>query len=223
MIKIDDKVTICQLKGEKPEYHYSSSVADVLGENQFLFYMPQVKKVVFKPSVGSRHEFVLYTPGGLYSGEGTVLGFVWQNNVLLMKAEIDELEYTQRRDFFRVDVSIPMTYSLPENQEPLEDGTLPLYKGKIGNLSASGLCFITDRPLQEQMTIEINFPDEILPDAVKAEILSSTECLHKVNGHKAYKTRVRYRNLTSRRQERIIRYVFKAEREIILRKRNVLE
>jgi c-di-GMP-binding flagellar brake protein YcgR len=162
-IEIGNKVTIGARSGYLAVNPYTSGVGEILNDHTFLIYVPIINGVAVMFPVNSSFLFVFYTEGGLYQADGKVLEHCVQNKVTLMKIEVGTFEHTQRRDFYRVNVNMPLTYTRMSEAQIAETEKKPIYKGVAKNISGGGLCFTTNTQLSPGEHILCNLTLDGMP------------------------------------------------------------
>lgn len=223
MIEVNNRIVVSAVEGHKPHYRCNSNVAEILDSNHFLIYIPQIRRVQIRFPIGSEHLFTVYTDGGLYCGSGTVSGYVTQNNVVLMKIQVDKFEHVQRRNFFRVDICRHFSFTLhqPQTDTASEESKIS-YIGLIKNISGSGLCFTTKQELSKNQAILCLLPPDILSSAVHGRVVSVVHCTDSQNfPENIFMVRLAFERLSVQQQDLIVKYVFMVERENILKKKNL--
>jgi len=216
-IAVEDKVTIGKKTGHLALYPYVSRVAEVINAHQFLIYAPIVNGDMVIPPENSDFIFMFYTENGLYQAGGRVLEHCLQNKVTLLKVQVTEFEHTQRRNFYRVNLIMPLSFTrMNDAGREQTDEEQPVYSGISRNISGSGLYFTSDIPLAvgEQLLCTFSFEGQSL--SVEGEVLSAEPY---DNIRDTYGIRLRFVNLDDRRQDEIVRYIFKIERGVIFRKK----
>ena len=216
LIELGDNLTMSTKLGFQSKLFYSTSVAEVLGDKLFLIYAPIVKGEIVKFPLGKEYILVFYSQSGLYQASGSILEYCIQNKVTLMKIEVNEFEHIQRREFFRVNTTMPFTYKLLKNSQASESvNSFDFNKGVVKNISGNGLCFTSSEPLQINEHVQCNLSLEIIRITVEAVVLASDK---QDDYADIYLCRAYLVNLHRSHQQEIIRYVMKKERGIILRK-----
>lgn len=216
-IKLGDKVTISTKDGYRSKHPYPSRVADVLDEHLFLVNTPILRGKIVALPLDKEYIFMFYTEEGLYQAKGMLLEYCVQNNVALMKIKVDDFEHVQRRRFFRVNVIMDFTYTRVKDEDESEsDSNMAVYKGVIENLSGNGLCFVTDELLTASENILCSLSLNSASVIVEGKVLSVDRL---ENHNDIFKYRVELINIEEQQQERIVKYVFDKELELIRKKK----
>jgi Predicted glycosyltransferase len=193
-----------------------SNVGDVLDENLFLINTPISRGNIIKLPVNRNFTFLFYTQDGLFQAEGTVLGYCVQNKVSLMKVRVKHLLPVERRGLYRLKLVMEFTYSLlKEMEECSPDKIVPEYKGITEDLSGSGLRFLSGEILNvnERVLCRLNFLEEAM--ILEGEVLFSEKLeTREINAY-----RIKFLNLSSDKQEKLVRFIFSKERESIRKRR----
>lgn len=210
-IEICDKLTISTKTGYLLNQSYASIVAEVLGENLFLINAPLYKGNIIKFPVEKEYVFVFYNQNGLLQTDGTILEYCVQNKVTLVKIRTKEFNHIQRREFYRVNTSMPFSFTVMKNSE---DDPITHF-GVVNNISGNGLRFTSSVQLDVNDHVVFNLPLESSITSVEGIILYKE--IYEVFEH-TFEYRVKLVNLQRAQQEKIVKYVMKKERGIIMRK-----
>ncbi|WP_101697089.1 flagellar brake protein [Clostridium minihomine] len=213
-----DRLTISAATDDGPKRIYTSYVDAVLDDNLLLVYAPIFKGQIIRLFPSDGYEFLFYAQTGLYRSIGSIVDCFVQNNVFLMKIQVSQLEHIQRRDSYRVDAAFQFNYTKDSEEENLEE-TPPIYTGKVQNISAGGMRFETDLLLQEGERINCRLTLHDLFITVQAKILNRDQPAEDIETPEAYTYRGQFIHLDNRLREKIIQFVFRQQREIILRKK----
>lgn len=237
LIRLGDKVDIIlsyQLEQQKNGLDtevkkFKSSVVDFLSDKNLEVTMPTFdgKMVLFRE--GIRCEMILYTRNGLYSCNCFVRKRYKTDNLYLLDMEILSMPVKfQRREFFRVDCSIEMTYyeiskeiaNLETTAEILselhDDGAEKLpKKATMLDISGGGLRFSCDEKLKSGSYVLVIAPLENMVVHGKfilvVQIIDGYEA---PNAQGMYFNRGKFGFKDLKDRERIVRFVFEEERKI---------
>lgn len=214
-------------EGSKGVGTYMTSVFDLDESGNFILHMPtQGGKILLLP-LNVRYEFVFTTSGGLYKAEGTVTERFKKDNFYLMKSEISgDIVKFQRREFYRMECSIPLLFlsleddegeaeKMAEVKEMIKDTTRPVAVrglGTILDISGGGMKIITEKDLEEINYLFLHF--EVLLNNKKTNLEVVAHILGKEYNpdNKKYSYRMKFLFKDTKIQERIIRYIFEEER-----------
>lgn len=119
----------------------------------------------------------------------------------------------QRRNYVRLPVTLPVRFKPKRNPYP-EKGEGDYYEGQTVNISAGGILFCTNIQLEFEQKIDIEFD---IPDQ---DSLSCTGHVLRISEAKADTPRsrwiaVQYDNISAADQDKIFKYIFQKERELI--------
>ena len=237
LIRLGDKVDIIlsyqmeqQKNGIDTEVKkFKSSVVDFLSEKNLEVTMPTIdgKMVLFRE--GIRCEMILYTHTGLYSCNCIVKKRYKTDNLYLLDMELlSKPVKFQRREFFRMDCSIAMTYyeigketaNLETTAEILselhDEGAEELYKkATMLDISGGGLRFSCDEKLKPDSYVLVIATLENM--AVQRKFILVVQI---IDGYEAPNAKSMYFNRGKfvfkdlKDRERIVRFVFEEERKI---------
>ena len=211
-----------------PKDTYRTDVYDSLSDTEIEINVPfSHGKPVILPS-GVRFEMVFLTDKGMFKGIGTVTGRYKREGFPLFKVEIKkELERFQRREFFRIACSIPVVFSVMEEEEAeLEDMDEIMEAeskpeagsvrgmGTILDISGGGIRFSSSVDLSAWHFLLLQFNLEHDGQIDKLELVAVLMGTELPEGGAKYINRVRILFKNSDYQEKIVRYIFEEERRI---------
>lgn len=150
----------------------------------------------------------------------TVLGEVDTPMPLAFLAHSSKLKRMQRRQFFRVPVSLPTTFyhvsheqlrKIKETKEYLKLQDLEAYDAQIEDLSGGGISFCSNKTINEGelFTIVLDFQDGEKPMQVAGKILHADDVFR--DGRRCHLIRAEFAGLSEKKRGRIIRYVYKEQ------------
>ena len=178
-----------------------------------------------------RYELVFTTENGLIRATGIFTERYKKDNFYLMKFKPQgPLEKYQRREFYRLDCYIPLSYvTLPPEADDLEkmselrallqkqrEEKVPsiMGKGTILDISGGGIRFITTKDLKDVSFLLLTFPIQGKDGKEQIEVIGKVRGslpLDK-NGNSEYRIQILFKD--SKAQERIVHYIFEEERRI---------
>lgn len=222
---------------EEPEV-YISQFLQWSDRNVAVIAMPFYQNHLVPLRVEDTFELRFFTKGGLYRCRATVIKrSKASNNIAVAEVKfISALEKYQRRQFYRMNCIIPLSYCvLTEYQrelyrekkncisqeqlsiveKKLEQENMELLKGTILDISGGGIRF--NSPAQ-QNTGDILLLRPALPETLRKKIpflfgriISSKRIPNKEPA--TYDNRVEFVEISHGEQEQIITYIFKEERD----------
>jgi len=231
------------LEQEEPEIYISQFMhwEDV---NVASIAVPTYKSHLVPLRVGDVYELQFYTKGGLYRCRGKIVKRTkTSDNMAVAEVRfVSALEKFQRRQFYRMNCIIPLTYSVLTDvqqelykekkkcltleqklvvEQKLEAQEMEFLKGTVLDISGGGIRF--NSPAQQEAG-DIMLLQPALPEVLRKKIPflfgRIVACSRIPNKEPAmYDNRVEFVEITSAEQEQIITYIFKVERE--KRKREV--
>jgi len=218
--KPGDKLTISAKTGYYSGKTYSSRIGDVLDEHLLLIDIPISRGSYVRLPEGEVCSLLFYTEDGLFQTNGKILGYCVENNVELIRIEIDEYQRIQRRNFYRVNMISDFTFTRAEDllEGELNDD-IPIYKGVIKDISGGGLCFKSDivMVLNEAITCNLTLSSEKMTVEGRVRGINLLE-----NFDNKYVYRIEFVNIENSMREQIIQYVFYIQREMIKRMKQKL-
>lgn len=207
---------------------YRSDVFDVVSDTEFEMQVPIMQgKVVMLPE-NIRYEVIFYTKGGLFRGIGRVTARYKKDKFPLYKIEIlKDLEKFQRREFFRFACSIPVSFSVLEEEDAeldtmeeilsqKEDKAVQNVRGlgTILDISGGGIRFSSTMDLSDYHFLLLRFSLESESSVDNFELIAMVVGTEYSEDADKYINRVRILFKNSDYQEKIVRYIFEEERRI---------
>ena len=216
--------------GEEVE-SYPSSIFDTLPDDTIEVNCPTKEQKIILLRTDLRYELVFTTENGLIRATGIFTERYKKDNFYLMKFKPQgPLEKYQRREFYRLDCYIPLSYvTLPPEADDLEkmselrallqkqrEEKVPsiMGKGTILDISGGGIRFITTKDLKDVSFLLLTFPIQGKDGKEQIEVIGKVRGslpLDK-NGNSEYRIQILFKD--SKAQERIVHYIFEEERRI---------
>ena len=220
-INTGDKLIITDLIDENveisPTKSFLSRIGDIYDQHHLLVYTPIAEGIYIRLPLEQEYSFIFYTSQGLYKADGKILEYCVQNKADLMKIEVGDYASIQRRNFYRLNFTQDFTFTSIADLTDEEIGDfVPVYRGVIKDISGGGLCFISGADLNQNEYIICNLTLKSEPITIEGKVLAK-ESLDNMQSRYLY--RIDFDNINSAIQERIVQYVFYAQRQIIRRKK----
>jgi c-di-GMP-binding flagellar brake protein YcgR len=194
---------------------YRSTIQDVK-DGEFLIDMPYSGSKYYTMHVGSLIEFFICTEKDVVKCKSIVLGKSIENNVqLIILSNPQVVERVQRREFFRLPISMEARYYLlPENGRYLDLSDVPsgyfkrMEKIYTVDISGGGIKIAAkqDGKHGQRAIIAISLPEEI-------NILCSVIRSESYDNGKSYRIALSFENLDERLRDKVIRFIFNKLRE----------
>lgn len=193
---------------QKKERVYISQLMDIIDETRIQIAMPVEAGKLILLDVGERFHFYFYSPAGLYHCIGKVDNRYKSKQLFIAEIVfLSELEKYQRRQFYRLNCILDMTYSKKTTPEDVK-------KGLIIDISAGGVRFNSEERYQPgdelQLSFQLQIAGKIKPMIVMARVLTSEPLLHK---EKSNENRLEFIDISSDGREKIVKYIFEEERK----------
>ncbi|TCK97912.1 c-di-GMP-binding flagellar brake protein YcgR [Natranaerovirga hydrolytica] len=210
-IKLGNKIDITKtdyfLREEIKSHIFVSQLLDILENNVVNVAAPIEAGKLVPLHVDEEYILCFYTEKGLFKCHGKVFNRYSKENQHIIQIEIlSELEKYQRRQYYRMDLVLPMKYKIKEDK----------WKDSfILDLSGGGIRMIGKNKLELNQSIrctfDLEFQEEVKTVLVKGNVLTSDRVTK--NDQTQYEHRVEFLDITSDTQETIIKYIFEKERE----------
>lgn len=229
-IRILQLVMRAKETGEEVEA-YPSSIFDTLPDDTIEVNCPTKEQKLILLRLDLRYELVFTTENGLIRATGVFTERYKRDNFFIMRFKPQgPLEKYQRREFYRLDCYIPLTYvTLPAEADGIEkmseirgllqkqrEERIPsiMGKGTILDISGGGIRFITAKDLKDVSFLLLEFPIQGKNGKEQIEVIGKVRGSLPVdkNGNSAYRIQILFKD--SKAQERIVHYIFEEERRI---------
>ena len=142
------------------------------------------------------------------------------NNLPLLKIEVpEELEKVQRRQYFRLECSLPVKFRVVETMNEQHNESIQFSKTIAGNLSGGGICLLLEEKLELGKLIEC----EITTDEQDTIRFFGKIVRHEQNDEESkfkYQAGITYIRINNKDREAVIKYIFNEQRK--LRKKGLI-
>lgn len=194
-----------EISGERRTY--VSQLLDLREDDKLVIAMPMEGGKMVLLDVGDRYNMYFYTPAGLYCCIAQVSGRSRSGQVFMLEMECtSEIEKFQRRQFFRLNCIVDMTY------RPA-DGEGQKKKGILIDISGGGVRFNAPEQYKggEQLMIEffLTISGKLEKFSTRVKVISSARV---PNREKLYENRVEFMDIQENERESIVKYIFEEER-----------
>ncbi|MBO5354316.1 MAG: PilZ domain-containing protein [Lachnospiraceae bacterium] len=201
---------------------YVSRFLRWLEKNTALIVVPTLKGQLAPMEVDDSYELCFFARDGMYQCRAKVVRR-WKDANHLELAEvslISALEKYQRRRYYRMSCSMPMSYSVvSEEQKELlkqkESCQLELKNATVLDISGGGMRFHSSVRLElgELLFLEPEFPENVKEKVpyLFGRVVSSQKAADR--NPPVFDSRVEFTDLHHSVQEQIVIYIFKEERD----------
>lgn len=236
IITIGDKVEIRILQEVLRGYEVSekahifkSQLHDIISEDEIVLAMPmEAAKVILLP-MDVRYDVCFFTKKGLYNCTATIKDRYKEDNLYeIVMTLTSQLQKFQRRKFYRLECLVDFTYYILQDEEEIgmndpyaaHEHHLKNYPsderktGIIVDISGGGVRTITPDNLPKGTELLLFF--QIIMDDMEysfssfAHVVKSNLLDKQTN---RYESRIEYKKIHKNERERIVKYIFKEERE----------
>ena len=210
---------------------YPSSIFDILPDDTIELNCPTKEQKIILLRLDLRYELVFTTEKGMVKATGIFTERYKKDNFYIMRFKPQgPLEKYQRREFYRLDCYIPLTYvTLPPEADDLEkmselrgllqkqrEEKIPsiMGQGTILDISGGGIRFITTKDLKDVSFLLLTFPIQGKDGKEQIEVIGKVRGSMPLdkNGNSEYRIQILFKD--SKAQERIVHYIFEEERRI---------
>lgn len=204
---------------------YVSQVYDIIDEDRIKIAVPvEGRKVVLMPN-NTRIDACFFTSKGLYQGRFIVVDRYKEGSLMIQVIElINELRKFQRRQYFRLDCTMSITYRVIEEEDLEKYYQYENLSEELGNevmlpaialdISGGGMRFVSKIRHNKDETLAIllgiNYGEIIKQYGLLAKVIGVSTSK---SNSSLYEHRVEFSNVTSGVREDIIKYIFDEERK----------
>lgn len=244
LASIGDKLELRKISKniDKNEILYTSQILDIASDDTINIAMPIEKGRIIPLTIGDKYQMFIYSSKGLYQCNIVILNRYKDNNIYILTIQIiSELKKFQRREFYRLDCVLDITYHSINKLEilltekirrndftnetektacimKLDELIKEYSQGIVTDLSGGGAKFISDKMLEKESTVLMTFNLQlggmIKQLQIQGVIISSVKMLNRTG---YFEHRVKFADILKEEREFIIKFIFEEERR--LRKR----
>lgn len=194
---------------------FVSEIENFRDEDTMIIAAPIFEAKVYPVRVGSKIEAYANKKNYLIKIAGIVTSRHSSDGIALLEIKIvQKKERIQRRQYFRMDCSVPIVFYVerPEGAEMIIEEVT----GRTIDLSGGGLLALTEKPLQkgDELKGKLFLDEEANVDIIGKVIRCETK---KINEELRYISSVSFLDLGYKEREMIIGYIFNQQR-ILLKK-----
>lgn len=187
---------------------YMSQLMDIKEGGRVSITMPTEGGRMVVLDVGERYELIFYTKSGLYSCVARVEARGRMGALVLAELFfLSPLEKYQRRQYYRLDCILDVSYWKAEMPDVIKSGT-------VIDISGGGLRFKCDEGYETDtmLSMRINLPSLKMNQGkeIQAKVISS-EALPSMEG--MYENRVEFLDVANNVREAIVKFIFEEERK----------
>lgn len=198
---------------------YVSKVVRLVSQNELLLEMPRSFGHKVELPLGDYYIFIVFTDDGMYRYSGKIVEykkalFPESNDYYAVVDLISSGEKIQRRENFRFNIDLPMHFYKIDslgNVDRSEEGY-----GNVIDLSGGGVKFLSNATLEPKTKIQItlNLNNDLL--FLDAVVLYVDEITHP---DYATQYRCRFLDIMDYDKDKIIQFVFDAQRDTLRRRK----
>lgn len=242
-LQIGDKIELSQVvfteDGVKTSKVYVSQLLDIVDDTTVNAAVPIESSHLVPLEIGSRYDMRFFTRGGMYCCRTEVDGRFKQDGTLFLRMKLlTELKKDQRRQYFRLERIIPVSFHVITKEEEsiakildkkdfrddrekrilekkLREAMGEPKLGTITNISGGGVRFVAAEKLAKDDKLSLEFyMDRDNPETylqLEGRIVFADE---RRNSNQMYENRVEFLNVNRLDRERIVKFVFSEERKM---------
>lgn len=230
------------LNPKNKEVIYTSQILDIATDGVLNIAMPIEKGRLIPLTVDDKYQMFVFSSKGLYQCNIIITNRYKDDKLHILTVQIlSEFEKFQRRQFYRLDCILDISYHCitePEMKltekilhndftseeekvkcnDSLEELKKVWYQGTLTDMSGGGAKFISDMELDKglivSMVLDLQIGSTTKQLQLQGVVVSSIKLLNRIG---YYENRVKYEDILKEERETIIKFIFEEERK--LRKR----
>ena len=221
ILSIGDKIDIRKIKDGDAQLQkdfYCSQLVEIQDSVRIKITMPTIGTNLVPLAPGTVYDCVFYTSQGLRQGLFQVISRFKEGNLPVIVMELKStLKKVQRREFYRMECTLPLKYRIADKEEKIEKEQLRDLEWKNGvilDLSGGGMRFVVEEPIKKddfiQFKIILSVKEEYRELYIYGDIVHSRT---KENNVRLHECRTRFNKISEVDQECIVAYIFESERK----------
>lgn len=214
VVKLDEVIKINQpleVRLEYDENRYASRVEDIKNGN-LIIAMPMKKGEPLIPLSGSNFEVNFTSDMGHFKFEAVYKGKDLYPMPVWITSFPEDAKKIQKREFVRIDLIMPATIRFETEDKKFTD---PVY-ARVKDISGGGIRLVLHKTLRLGQNIEISIDLE----EGEFKVLSQVIRIEKpIQDEDIYWVGMKYIDLSERMRGKLIKFIFKKQREIIKNRR----
>ena len=216
-----DKIDIRKIKegeAQLSDDFYCSQLVEIQDAVRIKITMPTSGTALVPLTPGKLYDCVFYTSQGLRQGLFQVVTRFKEGNLPVIVMEMkSSLRKVQRREFFRMECTLPLKYRIASPDETIPKELLIDQEWKNGvvlDLSGGGMRFVVEENIKKDELVQFK-----LVLAVKEqyrELYIYGDVIHsktKENNIRLHECRTRFNKISESDQDYIVAYIFEKERK----------
>jgi len=187
-------------------YHCLNSYVKRVNEDHILISPPQKNNLAHNLSDGQEISIIFKTEKGTFSAVSNVMNKQLDSMSGLRISFPYNSQFTERREFLRVPLNLKVEVIKYLDKTYMNMETFNI---QTRNISGSGLCYISDSPLENYYDVHCNIylDYEKEPISIRAEHIYSKKV--KINNEKTYLTAISFAGISEEDVSRLVKTCFK--------------
>jgi c-di-GMP-binding flagellar brake protein YcgR len=180
---------------------------EVVNENCIIIEAPRMGTAVLEVIPNAEVIVNVYTDHGLFKFKSKITAQDWDNRYAISVAKPRSIERIQRRQFYRLNVIVPVEYGVVPVHGAPEDLAAEVVTNLMGvtrNISEGGLVLIVDRPFSLEVILKLRIN---LRETVWAEGLAVVKEQKKLEVEDKFLTRLQFVSIREREKDAIRKFV----------------
>ena len=191
-------------RGQDNEIHKVRGKVHSIGDSSITIYSSIEKQNAVEIPDGTDVKVYVYTPNGVYYADSNVISTVKDEKfiVYMLTYPINN-KHSQRREFFRADIRVPLTVTVVKD---ILNGIKYTFNANSRDICGNGIAFVSETEIKdyEDIFIAIQFSEKTIDTAAKIVYTKSKE----VKGVKYYTYALTFTTIASRDTDFIVKKCF---------------
>ena len=199
---------LIQRPGDGPHDGFMCKIVTLLNDQQLLIHAPKQDGQLVKLPVGDRFILRVMSDVSIYHFKAVLMAYLKEDGFDVVKFRVtDEGEKVQRRDAFRFNCAVVVEFATVSNSGQMGDSE----KGLVIDLSAGGLKLNSNKFMQVRdfLNISMQLDDDLI--VAFGEVCSMKDIPD--NDKYKYQYGIKFAMMPATDQEKIVRYIYRAQRE----------
>jgi len=215
------KLDVYDEKGNKVQEKLISQFDHAVGENFALINAPFHEGVLYPIHIGWSLDVFFNHNDNLYMFNSRVVDRLVKDDIAYLKIEkITDITRIQRRDYFRLEYSLPIEYRKIEYEDVLKYkksrryGNQSFHGGVTKNISGGGICVLLNEEFEVNQFLECRLSLENDKEIIFVGRILRCNKMDNYTEYFRYEAGMVYEIIDDTDKEEIIRFIYKKQREL---------
>ena len=191
-------------RGSDSETHKIRGKVHSIGDSSITIYSSIEKQHAVQLPDGTMVKVYVYTENGVYYADSSVISTAKDEKyVVYMLTYPVNNQHSQRREYFRADMRVPVTVSVVRN---VLTGSRDVFTVDSKDICGNGISFVVEDEIKnyEDIVLTIQFSDKIIETNARIVYSKSKE----IRGMKYYTYALTFTNITAENTDYIVKKCF---------------